>query len=148
MPDKSEAFSDLLKRFHNKLKSPLTPEAIDEFVEVYNESVGQYLDCEKENGDTTDFWSVGPFRKWALDSVERVAIQVDVESGNKPLKKEHVRNGTDKVFDEIAGNPDEYCNKVPQCLFVAKQPTPLGPVCVLYNIHRAQRESGAALRKV
>ena len=140
MPNKEQAFDELFKRFQSKLKSPLTPDGAREFIEIYEETVGHYLDCKKvEKG--RDYWDVEKFRDWAFDSVDKVAGKVDKESSEKPAKPVHVRTGANKAFDEIRADPDEYCNKgyLPRC--DDRPPAEIvGPVCELFYQRRAARE--------
>jgi hypothetical protein len=146
MPNKEQAFDDLFKRFQSKLKSPLTPDGAREFIEIYEDTVGYYLDCKKVEKDR-DYWDVEKFRDWAFDSVDKFATQVDKESGEKPAKPHHVRTGANKAFDEIKADPDEYCNKgnIPHCSFGLPAEI-FGPVCTLYYQKRAAREGKETTR--
>jgi len=134
MPDKTEAFDDVFEKFQAELESPLTPEGTEEFIRIYRETIGHYLVCDKDNGDTRDFWTIKKFRDWALDSVEKVAKGIDYESKKKPAEAKHVRVGAHKVFVDITKDPKNHCNnnkEVPRCVGFPGEPL-FGPVCDLY----------------
>jgi hypothetical protein len=148
---KHEAFDELFQRFQQMLKSPLTPEGAEEFILIYRDTVGHYLDCKKKERDK-DYWDDGDFKKWALGSADKFAREVDQQTGSsalgaaKPAERHHVRKGADIAFDKIKADPNEHCNKedkVPPC--IDREPAEVfGPVCALYMSKRATRVSAGA----
>ena len=147
MPDKTQAFDDLLTTFQKELDSRLTPDGTVEFVKIYKESIGPYLDCDKVNGDTRDFWTVDKFRNWALRSTGKLANRVDVLTKKYPAQATHIREAANQVFREMTNDPDEHCNdkkQVPRCVGMPPADPGFGPVCELYFRRGPAAESQTA----
>jgi len=134
MSSKWKAFGEILTAFTDHLDEPMSDAGFAKFQQIYLETVGNYLTCQKQSPGGTDYWEDATFKRWTLRCVQITADNVNEEVAKRTgtdTNEQDVENGMKCAVRVIK---KYYCKTLPKCK--DDPATPRGPVCSLYERNR------------
>lgn len=134
MSSKWKAFAEILTMFTDHLDKPMSDDGFTRFKLIYEQTVGNYLTCQKQVPGGTDYWEDATFKRWTLRCVQITADNVNEEVAKRKsmqTNEQDVENGMKCAVRMIK---KYYCKNLPKCK--DEKATQRGPVCALYEESR------------